>query len=328
MKLTVIYQNDRLQEREWIPDIFQCVASEYVIDKEHRVVLDNSLLVDSFLLRRPRDYYAAFRGKNAWLFHISDEAYDGGYSIYENFRGVFRNHWAGIFNPRRVLQLPLGYAPGLPLNQTMAGASRRSYLWSFLGQGSKGSRPEMIRAFLPLAPGFAVITDRNNAQSAGKQEYYRILQDSVFVPCPMGNVNLECLRTYEALECGAIPILERRLGFDYHSRLLGEHPLPTFSAWDRAARFVAAIRGDPTAIDKLQAECTGWWAGKKKQLREQIAGFVATAPGDEAGPYCSWQYSLPGWQAAELLRHHTVPAIARRVSRQLQLIFTKGKLRA
>jgi hypothetical protein len=316
-----------LEEREWIPDIFREVAGEQVIDGEHRVVLDNSLLVDFALHRQPREYYRKFRGKNAWLFNVSDEFYDGGYDRYENFRGVFRNHWTGIFNPRRVVQLPLGYTAGLPSNHGGVEASRRAYLWSYLGEARKSSRPEMTKAFLPLTPHFAHITNRGNTQPVGKEEYYRTIQDSIFVPCPMGNVHLESFRTYESLECGAIPIVERRIGFDYYARLLGENPLPTFSSWNRAARFVAEIRDDPAALKKLQAECVQWWAGKKQRLREQIASFVATAPGDEAGPYYSWHYSVPGWQAVELLRHHNVPAVARRVTRQLHRLLARGKLR-
>ena len=328
MKLTLIYQSDMLFEREWIPDIFRDVAGEQVMDGEHRVVLDNSLLIDSGLHDQPREYYRKFRGKNAWLFNISDEFYDGGYDRYKNFRGVFRNHWTGIFNSRRVLQLPLGYSAGLSLNPVQIEASRRAYLWSFLGEARKSSRPELTTAFLPLVPYFAHFTDRADSQPVGKGEYYRVLQDSVFVPCAMGNVHLESFRTYEALECGAIPIVERRIGFDYYTRLLGEHPLPTFRSWDRAASFVEEIRNDPTAMDKMQAECVQWWAGKKQRLREQIANFVATARGDEAGPYYSWRYSVPGWQSVELLRHHSGPAIGRRITRQFRRLFTKGRLRA
>ena len=84
----------------------------------------------------------------------------------------------------------------------------------------------------------------------------------------------------------------------------------------------------PTAMDKMQAECVQWWAGKKQRLREQIANFVATAHGDEAGPYYSWRYSVPGWQSVELLRHHSGPAIGRRITSSFVRLFTKGRLRA
>jgi hypothetical protein len=328
MKLTVIYQSDLFEEREWIPDIFREVVSEQIFDGKHQCALDNCLLVDFFLHRWPREYYDQFRGMNAWLFHIADEAYDGGYDYYENFQGVFRNHWSGIFNPKRILQLPLGYTAGLSVNPHAIKASGRKYLWSFMGQACKSSRPEMTRAFLPLTPHFVLVTDQGNPHSLKKQEYYQILHNSTFVPCPMGNVHLESFRTYEAIECGAIPILERRLGFDYYANLLGKHPLPTFSTWKRAARFVETIKGDTPALNRLQGECAEWWNCKKQNLRKRIATFVRTAPGKEEGPYSSWRGSLPGWQAVELLRHHSGPAVARRVFSQVHRMVTKGKLRA
>jgi hypothetical protein len=91
MKLTFLWQSEKLSEREWIEDIFASVADEQVFDGEHRIVLDNCLLIDSFIHSQPRDYYAQFSGRNAWLLHLSDETYEGGYDIYQNFRGVFRN---------------------------------------------------------------------------------------------------------------------------------------------------------------------------------------------------------------------------------------------
>lgn len=58
-------------------------------------------------------------------------------------------------------------------------------------------------------------------------EQQRAMLDSIFSPCPQGNVLLETPRVYEALQCGSIPIVERRLTLDYYKQLLGPHPLPT-----------------------------------------------------------------------------------------------------
>ena len=40
--------------------MFRDVAGEQVMDGEHRVVLDNSLLIDSGLHDQPREYYREF----------------------------------------------------------------------------------------------------------------------------------------------------------------------------------------------------------------------------------------------------------------------------
>jgi hypothetical protein len=327
MKLTCIWQSPAFMERDWINDIFSSVTGEHVVDGNHRIVADHCLVIDSYLHSRPREYYAQFRGMNAWLLHFSDETYEGGYDVYDDFCGVFRNYSASIFNPRRVLQFPLGYTNGIAPVTDESGARTRPYLWSFLGAARRGSRPEMIKALLPLQPQFLLRTDLKNVQPIGKQQYRRILLDSTFVPCPMGNVSLETFRVYEALECGAIPILERRVSLDYFAKLLGPHPLPTFSNWNQASRFISAIRDDRQALDNLHKLSFEWWIDYKQRLRERIPNFLASAPGIEAGPFISRTYSLPGWQQVELLRHHTLPAFGRRVALQVNRLLKKGKLR-
>ncbi len=327
MKLTFLWQWKYFIERDWIASLFAPFAGEQVYDGEHRIVLDNSLVIDGHLHCKPAGYFSQFRGKNAWLLHLCDDTYEGGYSRYENFRGVFRNDWSGIFNPRRVLQLPLGFTAGFQGGAGEPGTARRPYLWSFLGGATTSSRPDMIKALLPLKPHFLHITDRGNVQRYSKQEYEQILRDSIFVPSGMGIVNIECFRTWEALECGAIPIVEKRWGFDYYTSLLGNHPLPAFTDWGKAARFISGIRNDHEALDRLQRRCQEWWQGYKQSLRERIEEMFISPAGAEAGAYVSWRRSIPGAQVAELMRHHTFPALLRRAKRQTLRLIHEGKLR-
>ena len=327
MKLTFLWQGSSQRERDWIAEIFSPIAGEQIIDGKHSVVLDDCLLLDSYLHSHPRDYYEQFRGKNAWLFHLSDETFEGGYDRYECFRGVFRNYWSDIFNPRRVLQIPLGYSEGIRSGANSLRNSDRPYLWCFLGAGGKSTRPEMLKAFEPLKPHFTHITDRGSVKRIDKQQYVSILRDSVFVPSSMGNVNLDCFRVYEALECGTIPLLEKRPRFDYFRQLFGPHPLPTFSSWDRAARFVASVRDDSLALDRLLTECSQWWSAYKKNLSTCVERFIAEPPQLESGSFVTWRRSLPGWQAYELLRHHNLAAFARRIGTQAARLRNEGRLR-
>ena len=198
------------------------------------------------------------------LLHLSDEAYDGGYDIYRNFRGVFRNYWSATFDRPGVLQFPLGYSAGFGREQVELGTEQRSKLWSFLGGADKSSRPEMTQALMPLTPNLVHSTELGGLQPMSPLSYTQILRDSVFVPCPMGNVNLDSFRVYEALQCGAIPILERRTTLDYFTRMMGSHPLPTFADWSQAARFIAALRYDHKALNSLQMACFNWWVDYKK----------------------------------------------------------------
>ncbi len=328
MKLTLLWQWKHYVERDWVSRIFEPFAGEQVYDCEHRIVLDDCLLIDAYPRAHPIGYFRHFRGKNAWLVHLSDETYDGAYEIYDNFRAVFRIYWSSVFNPRRVLQLPLGFQAGFPAGAAaQASAASRPYLWSFLGGAARSSRPEMVRALEPLTPHFLHITDRGQAERLDKSAYVQTLRDSIFVPCPMGNVNLESFRIYEALECGAIPILEKRVGFDYFKHLLGDHPLPTFPSWRRAAQFLAGLRDDHAALDRLQSQCMEWWESYKGQLSAQIGRFLASPAGEDAGPYVHWRWAIPGSQTLELMRHHTLPALMRRIKLQSLRVLHEGKLR-
>jgi hypothetical protein len=327
MKLTFLWQGSDLFERDWIAEIFAPVTGEKVFDGRHSVVLDNCLLLDSYIHAHPSEYYRQFRGKNAWLFHLSDETYEGGYDRYENFRGVIRNYWSGIFNPHRVLQIPLGYAEGIGSQDRLLTSAERKYLWCFAGAGNKSSRPEMLRTFEPLKPAFVHISDRGNLAPIGKEQYVSVLRDSVFVPSSMGNVNLDCFRVYEALQCGSIPLLERRFRFDYFRELLGPHPLPTFSNWDQAARYVASMQSDSVAMDRLLLECSQWWSAYKRALGASIEEFIAHPKGTESGDFVTWRHSLPGSQALELLRHHNLPALVRRIGTQIGRMTSEGRLR-
>jgi hypothetical protein len=141
----------------------------------------------------------------------------------------------------------------------------------------------------------------------------------------MGNTNLECFRLYEALEAGAIPLLEKRPTLDYYSTLFGPHPIPTFTTWSQAARFVAALQNSPDNLNHLQTACLTWWESHKAALRTQAGAFLTTPSTDQ--PYLAHPHSKP-WQYAELLRHQNVASLTWRLHRNATRLLTTGRLRA
>ena len=146
-----------------------------------------------------------------------------------------------------VLVFPLGYSEEIPASAVPA--SDRRYAWSFVGERGKSSRPDMIRAMSSIEPHICysvtpirgmTFFDRNSTEKKriAKQDNYEILGQSVFAPSPMGNANIECCRPYDALEVGAIPILERRpTGLLQGSP--GRHPLPTVNSWSHARQLLS-----------------------------------------------------------------------------------------
>jgi hypothetical protein len=146
----------------------------------------------------------------------------------------------------------------------------------------------------------------------------------------MGNTNLECYRVYEALECGSIPIVERRLTLDYFRTLLGEHPLPTVASWREARRFISRMLTAPSEMDALQLRCTNWWNSYKKQYSSLIGRFLAERSSDNSERLESMVSSLhavPLWRVTELLRHHSATAFSRRLLRQGERLLKQGRFR-
>ncbi len=313
-KLSIIWQVQEPSEREWIEEVFDGLVGEQISDGRHVIVADNSLLVDSYISRYPADYYEQFRGKNAFLLHLSDEGYAGGYDRYTSFRGVFRNYWSASFRPGRVFTLPLGYCNGVRHTGPTIPASKRRYIWSFLGQLTKASRPDMMRALADIAPHFCHDKGMSAQSALPPPEYKRILLDSAFSPCAMGNVNLDSFRLYESLECGSIPIVEKRLMLDYFGRLFGQHPLPTVRTWRAARALIRRLIPKAEALDSLQQQCTQWWADYKCKLRSDVLTFLQRCSTDKSEMrfVSSWQ-CLPFWRICEICRHHSFPALARRI---------------
>ncbi|QNI32856.1 hypothetical protein H7849_02315 [Alloacidobacterium dinghuense] len=340
---TAIWQAVNPVEREWIDEIFGPFFRTQITDGKHEMVEDNAILCEAFVYCNDPRYYEQFRGKNAFLVHFLDENFEGRYEeIYRNFRAVFRCHWSNAFNEKFVRKMPIGYSVGMGRGgRHIDRASQRKYLWSFSGQLAKSTRPDMAKALLPLKPYFLSTSDEISdlkfltgedyqQKRLTRSDFSNLLLATAFSPCPMGNVQLECFRPYEALEAGSIPIVEKRLTMDYYRDLLGEHPMPTVRSWPEARHFIERMRQHPTEMDALQERCMSWWDGYKQNYREQLIDFIgqrAISAEPVSEPIMKRVYSIPGWRIVELLRHHNLNAVLRRVKKQASRLLRERKLR-
>lgn len=338
-KLTLLYQNPTTPLREWYAEIFSPWIDRVVDDGTHTIVLDNCIVADVFVQQEDPAYYRKFLGKNAFLLLAPDEYYATPPATFRNFCGVVRSHHSSVFLADRVLQIPTGYNPGFGGPQTFDPASRRQYMWSFLGQVNKTTRPECLRSLLHLEPNLWYASDGwkpapnwtgDTGSFRPRQAYLEILRDSAFAPSPMGNVSQEALRPFEALQVGSIPILEKRWLMDAHRAVLGDdHPLPTFYSWKEAAQFMSRLWANPSELDALQQRCLTWWADYKLRLSGEVGAFLSRL--EDQHPTASTRYvapwaHIPGWSLAELARHHTPRALARRVERNTKRLLTTGRL--
>ena len=233
----------------------------------------------------------------------------------------------------------MGYNPGFERQELGKPSRERKYIWSFLGQVNKSTRPECLRSLLQVKPNYWYASDGwesgvklptgETGEGKPKMHYPEVLRDTVFTICPMGNVAQECLRTYEALQVGSIPVLERRLTMDAHRSVLGEHPLPTFASWKKAAVWMREIAGQPEQMDQLQRDCMTWWTDYKLRLSQEIGEFIGRLQDHPSTPetrYVAPYASLPGWNMFELTRHHTPRAFLRRLELSAVRLATTRKL--
>lgn len=338
-KFVAIWQSEKYYERHFIRRIFEPYIREHVVDGKHEVVLDNAILIDAFVYSFPSEYYARFAGKNAFLLHLGDEFYELGTDRYVHFRGVFRTIWASVFNPEHVMVLPLGFSISDPPAPILP-ASQRRYAWSFIGEAGKCSRPEMVHAMSSIEPHICFSSTpvggttffsqgANGAKRIPRTEFVEVLRQSAFAPAPMGNASLESCRVYDALETGAIPIVEKRLTLDYFGGLLGRHPLPTVRSWGGGRKLAERLLNDPARLDALQARCQDWWRSYQAELTAKVGSFLKERSSSEkiSSPLRSRLPLLPGWQYLELLRQQSPRGLMRRVVRQLSRALTQGRWR-
>lgn len=320
-------------ERDWIRYLLNGAVDSELTDLELKLPRGNAIHVVSSNTRPLMSFDPYFRackrlGGRLVLIHINDEWISGGYRLYRHFDYVLRIYPTWLARSPGILTIPLGYPNLTPASPSPKPASARQYAWSFDGL-VKSSRPEMIAAMRRIEPHVALDTGTRrsiDSERLSKETYDRLLSESAFVPCPMGNATLETCRLYEALEAGAIPLIERRLSMDYYRELLGEHPIPTFRTWDTAARFCRGLLADPAGLDSLQTTIMAWWGAKKEDVRATVLECVrqpdsraalrafALQPANRSGAI------FEPLRLVELVRHQTARSLLRRLRRPRAII--------
>lgn len=337
--ITLAWTSTPEPSQEWVRFLLApIVGREHFVGRPHQAAPNTLYVINTDKLpfeQMPASFFDSARNTPAvGLLVPNDEWYSGNYDRYRDFSFVLRFYHAGKFNNSGILTLPLGYARSQPIRETFKTASERAYLWAFMGK-LVGSRHEMLQQLSSIEPNFTlnkIMDGGTTLKQLSKTEYHDVLADSVFAPAPMGNVALESYRLYEALENGAVPLVERRWSRDYFRDLFGDHPIPTFRTWAAAAAFVNERRGDEQRLDTLQHEVTSWWRAQKQELQERVAAFVRRGMNEELRaslrsfvvPRRHWQRKV--LQGVELLRHHSPSAARRRATMSLHRLLSTGTL--
>jgi hypothetical protein len=116
-------------------------------------------------------------------------------------------------------------------------------------------------------------------QGVAHEEYYRGLASAKTAPCPSGPENPDSFRLYEALEAGAVPIVDAfspQLQLpDYWTWFFDEEPpFPVYNEYDQLRGYTSdAAARDPALANKVFA----WWMNYKRRfcywLQEDIAAL-------------------------------------------------------
>ena len=232
------------------------------------------------------------------IFHLSDEYCGCPIDFYAQAQFVIRNYYrpeaAGL---TECLHVPLGYKRGFVKCIARKPITERRWRWFFAGE-AKGNRIEMLAAAEAVSGGYAVTTSRwNDPAGLDTQAYAAALSDAVFALCPRGNDSVDCFRVYEALEAGAIPIVEddgcfgevcewvhlprgirmwrpprariryrKAFGPSYWLGMFGdEFPLPRVFNWRGLSEAIAGLN-----VAELSEMADSWWAEIKKLSCERV----------------------------------------------------------
>jgi hypothetical protein len=277
----VYYQKADFPEIFWLKRLLPGSSVEQIEDLSQSKAFPDSIVICKRLGQLRQDLLRLIlRTPGVVLFHISDEWYLDRLEPYLCFVHVIRNYHHSALRQEGITQIPMGPSRCQNGTHQMRPVADRRYIWAFAGSLSS-TRRSLVRQLSRVGPNFVHVTGSRDQSATwlDPEEYLGVLGDSIFVPCPMGNANLESFRLYEALDCGAIPIVERRPWLDYFTQLFGPHPLLSVRDWSEACRTMDALRSDPATLRNKQIEIRDWWRQLESRTSRQVASILASAAG-------------------------------------------------
>jgi hypothetical protein len=247
-------------ECDWIDYLFDGVEADGIV-----VVYNATADIKSYLEKH---------GPILGLIHLSDEWDKDPVDHYSQAKIVLRNYYKEL-GPN-VINFPLGWMRTFPYTLTPKIIQERQYVWSFSGHVDKTTRPEMARWMSTVDNGKSYFKKCGenwgpfDGHALTPGQLAEMYNNSYFVPCPQGNQSIDSLRVCEALQAGAIPIVERS---DYWSKLYGKDvPLLQIDSWSQAPTLINKLTEDLDKLEQLRVSTYMWWQNHclavKKQIKE------------------------------------------------------------
>lgn len=243
------------------------------------------------------------------VFHVANENEREGWPWYNKPDFILRNYW--IENvPQHVLYVPLGgqvstecpsqkvetslryISNGVNVcqcgNVTLKAVESRKYLYSFVGS-LRSSRKELIeslnashelheKGFVHVAGGFGGDGIVGDEKKDPKIKYLSVVMESQFVLCPCGNV-METHRIYEALNHGAIPIIQNCQKNRAH--FFPFEDLVIDGGVKGMINFLESYIGQDRKIKLLKYRVDSWWKSYISDLARNVTKIVDEYVGND-----------------------------------------------
>lgn len=230
------------------------------------------------------------------LVHTSDEymgnpkkwKYGEGVEMYPLVPFVLRQYSVHVYQEyarpySNVMQIPLGYMAGMLRNKHADGtvgepvlstdaiswsnkklSADRNVSWSFLGAiRNHHDRVKMIDTFSSWLPHIADV-------GFSPQEMKNVYNSSKFVLIGRGQASLDCFRIYEAIICGAIPVIvgpQWELGSVFEFE--GDSP-PFLFANEYAEALETCRTMSDAQIDAQRQAITSWYIDRIELIKRRI----------------------------------------------------------
>lgn len=214
------------------------------------------------------------------LMLVGDEEWDGPWQRLM-LGGASRPVWIMQPQPEHAEyaseMLPCGWYPGTR-EGLMAGrdaTSGRSLRWMFGGQITHARRAQLVRTLRRMRGGRLIETP-GYLQGVPQAEYMALVADAKVVPCPSGPKSVCTARTEEALEAGAVPVLDAlkpdEPQFDYWGLLWPDHPLRVSHDWRTFPQVAAEVNWPSEAV-----QAWSWWQQRKRAYVTRLDADVRAA---------------------------------------------------
>ena len=252
----------------WILNLLSKLEIEIINDAQNLDENESLIIVDHMISTKESFYFdLSNKVKKIFLIHLGDE---GGAEkkdlVYPLCEHIWRTFSLPMFkNFKNVTSIPIGYK--CDPKKDKINILKRNYKWSFLGTTHGSSRYDLLDKHKNIMPNFINLTeDFSGKKSMDTNDYYKILNNSIFAPIPHGYFHPETYRLYEALEAGCIPIIENQ--FKFFDNFLPNNPLPSVNSWEDSSTIIKKYLENKKDIEIVGNKINDWWTQHKENLKE------------------------------------------------------------